>query len=415
MKYITVFLIALFLCVSTLVFAQEKNIENKNDKSKKENSKTTNTKQPKWYENTSLKIAALGYASAIDYKGNIATFGGEEMSRQFNGLLNIEGAAQLQKNISITFLLLAGPAKSDIYQREDSNVSIADLFINIDNIMNSGLNLLFGSYDTPFGDQTKFVTNNAFTFGNPFIMNSLFYSAFGGEVGTLNTMGLKIYKETKIWDLAVSINNGTDEDIDNSDNNFEYVASAGLSLGKWFRFSSSFLYSDDRLTDEKSTGFGAKLTTGIVDARINLPSIGSGTSYIKGYYGLADWDDEKPQTNDILHFWMVECKYTFYKHLYFALRYSSWIPEDHNGDRAGVSEALPTPSTAFAESVKDHHNNIELTTDQTVMRMQAALGYLKNEKLMVKLVGFYDYYEHKSQNHNTDVLGFILAINVAVE
>ncbi len=292
---------------------------------------------------------------------------------------------------------------------------VADLLIEFRNIADSGIDFTMGSYDTAFGDQVNYVTNNAAAFKNPFLMNSLFYSTFGGEVGTLNTIGMKVSKETKTWDAAVYINNGTSEDALNVDGNFEYGVKLGYTFINTFRLAASIIKSDDRKNDIDATGFEADLTAFIFDAKIELPkNFSSESSYIKGYYGSAKWSDKTPGTNDMLQFWMIELKYFIAAKLYTAFRLSAWNPEDHNGDGIGISKALQSPSAGLAATSAASLGLTGIIADQNVMRYQAALGYTYNKGLLFKVIGFFDDYEHKTVGKVTDTLGFIIAINAAI-
>ncbi|MCZ6754595.1 MAG: hypothetical protein O7E49_04710 [Gemmatimonadetes bacterium] len=135
-------------------------------------------------------------------------------------------------------------------------------------------------------------------------MNSLFYSFFGGTVGTLNTLGAMGTIETSVVDLTVALTNGTDDSAVNADGNYEIVVSLGTDYGlSGVRTAVSFIRTDD--SDRSgSTGFAADLTGVMLDFRVEIAD----RVTAKGYFSRLRFGDADPATEDDLSTWMGELR-----------------------------------------------------------------------------------------------------------
>lgn len=300
----------------------------------------------------------------------------------------ISGSVELQGGTGGGSLGLAGPG-----------VIVQDLYLQL--TPKTNFILTVGSFNNPFGEEVESLTSNAASFDNPFVLNSLFYSAFGGTVGTLNTLGVKGNYKTDVGDVTFAVSNGTDESAANADGNFEFLASAGTSrFSKRLRLAGSYMKSNDRGPAGIVTGFGANFNAWMLESRYDFPK---GT-YLKGYYGNAAYGDDNPSTKDNVKMWMAEAKYS--KSLwYVSARLSCWEPDDNNGNGAGVSSVLPNPGLAIAQG------GVTPVADQNVRRLQIGAGWSFLDNLMLKAEWFQDKYSRLSSGKSTDVNGFIVALN----
>lgn len=199
--------------------------------------------------------------------------------------------------------------------------------------------ITFGSFDTPFGLQTEGLTNNADTSGSPFILNDLFYSYFGGEVGTLNTIGIKyVHDLGKETQLTVSLTNGTSENSVNEGNNPEILLGLRQILlnGRW-TVGTSYLHSDDSddVNNPDSGSFNTKTTLWIVDNIIQL----NGEWQFANYIGAGTFNDDNAATKDNVLFAMLGLTQETYNYK-AGYRVSLWQPEDNDGNGNGFSAQL---------------------------------------------------------------------------
>lgn len=352
------------------------------------------------------------HGSVLTY-GMALGFGNRDWANQFGGALNVEGTANFSRHLSAGFALQASPGADVIGFSDGPSVAVTDLYIEYADLFMPGLRAIVGSFDVPFSDQVEVVSNNADTFRNPFLINSLFMSAWGGAVGTLNTLGIGLFYEQDVFDAAIGVTNGTDELAINIDQKFEVFAHGGFNFGQWARVAGSALYSDDR-DGAKQTGFGANLWAYVADVKVNFPSAADRKSYVKGYFGQANFGDDDGATRDGLLFWMVEGRYSFRDHLYVATRFSHWLPEDHNGDGVGISDALFSPGIAASHA---EQLGFDLIVDQQVTRLQGVVGYEDGfqdgaHPVVVKLIFLWDDYANRSGQYDTDTLGGLLVVNV---
>jgi len=354
-----------------------------------------------------------------NYMGLINTFDVDHSKavdperNQFDFAVNIDFEWKIKPNI-IIFTQLQGGTGGGSLGFVGPEPAVTDLNITFE-FDDSGLVLVIGSFDTPFGEQTEYLTNNADSFRNPFLLNSLFYSAFGGTVGTLNTLGMMGTLETKMVELTLSLTNGTSEDAGNPDGNFEWVVSLETSAGiEGFEIAGSFMQSDDFApgvsTDVPNGSFGSDFR-GWMIAGNYVPIVGA---QIKGYFGGIEYGDNVSTTKDDVSIWMGEASYGGGP-WQLAVRVSGWEPDDNNGDGAGVSAVLPNPGLSANWPSSDPTGKVTTTAgpnvDQSVMRLQVGVSWFLMDDLVAKLEYVQDDYDKALKTQLGDVNGVILLLN----
>ncbi|MFQ5542925.1 MAG: porin [Nitrospiria bacterium] len=306
---------------------------------------------------------------------------------------NIVGVVQIQSGTGGGSLGFAGPESA-----------VTDLNLTFSGSP-SGINtdVVIGSFDTPFGEQTGYLTNNANSFGNPLFLNSLFYGAFGGTVGTLNTLGVMGIFETKAADITLAVTNGGDESSSNNGGNFEYVvrAETGAVLDA-LRFGGSYMAGDDTFQPDptKADGFASDFKGWMADAHYAF----SETSHIKGYVGEVSYGDNNVATQDDVLIWMGEAAYGK-NDWQLAVRVSGWKPDDGNGDGVGMSGAIPNPG--LSSGWEDLNPN----TDQKVTRIQLGASWQLYDHLTAKVAYVSDDYDRPTAGRSTDVDGWMFLLN----
>lgn len=281
----------------------------------------------------------------------------------------------------------------------NQQVEVTDLFVEIKALDKPDVTLTIGSFDTPFGEEVGSLSNNADVGNNAMIQNSLFYAAYGGNMGTLNTLGVMAGLSAGIFDLTGAITNGTDESANNSDGNYEFVASLGVTPLTGLRLAGSYVNSDDTEPSGFS-GFGAKFDGWLGEAKYDF----SENAYIKGYFGEMTYGDENPATRDDVTVWMGEARYGQGR-WHLAARISGWDPDDADGSGVGMSTALPNPGRSIAQG------GIAVVTDQEVQRIQIGAGYRLYDGLSLRAEWFQDDYDRPSSGRSTDVDGVIVALS----
>ena len=269
--------------------------------------------------------------------------------------------------------------------------------------------MTFGSFDTPFGQQVPFLSNNADTFSNALILNPLLYSALAGPMGTLNTLGLMSYSPTKYGDITVAVTNGTDESASNPDGRFETVVSykKELGAGRW-SLGGSVMSTHDR--SDSGSGFNADLDAAIIDLHVNPNESWS----FKTYFAQLNYEDGAA-TDDRVNAWSVEGKWTSqYTGLSIASRISAWQPQDSNGDRSPNLDGegnringLPNPGMSVAQ------NGVAPVVDQNVIRYELGVTYGMAENMQFKAEVFYDQYDKKTAGESTNTPGALSYVNIA--
>lgn len=348
--------------------------------------------------------AFLGVFNSLDQQ-DVPT--GSEARRQFDYAANIDFLWNINRKMRVTVQFQLGSGEGSLGLGE-SSVAVTDLNLEVD--VNDWFTATIGSFDTPFGWDTPYLTNNGDTSNNPLVLNSLFYSAFAGtNTGTLNTLGVKGEFALGNGTLVLAVTNGTDEASLNPDGNFEIVVSAqtppllgGLKLG------GSYIASNDR-SESGSSGSASDFKGWMVDGRFK-----AGRSFsASGYYGQLTYGDQWDATDDDVTIWKAEFRYDVApERFYITGRISDWNPGSN-----GINANLLVPNPGF---------NRQLGTwaylAQKIRRFEAGVGYFFNPKVLLKAQWFFDDYQWDASvmplngiaasNMDAGTRGFILALNV---
>lgn len=272
--------------------------------------------------------------------------------------------------------------------------------VNLEYSHDSGAVFTFGSYDTPFGQETNYLTNNADSTKSVFLNNSLLYSAFAGPAGTLNTLGLKTEKETSFGDITLSLSNGTGENAANENDTFEYLVGYGTDkLAKDLYVSATYMYSDDSAdaSSEITNSFQSEFSAWVIDAKYDFAN----DVALKAYVGGLTYNDGNSDTKDGVQVAMLELHKKSDKKM-FGARVSLWQPEDSNGDGTGMSADLPFPGYSTSTTT------FTQVGDTSITRYQVGGGVEFEPNVWLKGEAFVDQVE-EGENVN----GVILYVNAA--
>jgi len=341
----------------------------------------------------------LGLFDALQQDERAAT---DPVRSQFEFAINIDLEWQISPHVR-GFANLQSGTGGGVFGFQGPALNVTDLNLVFDADLSGpveAVSLTLGSFDTPFGEETAFLTNNGNSFGSPFVINSLFYGVFGGTVGTLNTLGAMGRIETSFADLTVALTNGTDDSAVNADGNYEIVVSLGTDYGlSGLRTAISFIRSDD--SDRSgSTGFAADLTGVMLDFRVEIAD----RVTAKGYFSRLRFGDGDAATEDDLSAWMGELR--------VGTVDSTRRPgcpagtrDDSDGGGSGTSAVLPNSGLAVSLG------GISPVLDQAIRRIQAGVGRAIHDNLVIKGEWFFDDYRRLSAGPSTDVLGVIVSVN----
>jgi hypothetical protein len=319
-------------------------------------------------------------------------------NRQFDAAANLDILWKIHHKVKGNIQLQMGTGFGSL-DFAISSVVVTDLNIEID--IHPKFQLTLGSFDTPFGADTPYLSNNANTLENSFFLNSLFYGVFAGtDVGTLNTIGLKGYYHNKLGHLTAAVTNGTDESALNPDGNFGFVIST-LSTPLLDRFQAgiSFIHSADS-SKSGSSGTGASFSAGLIDAIYEYNS----NAYVRTYLGLLGYDDKNKNTKDEVVIWKLEGRYPVL-HGYFAARVSSWLPKEVGTDTSAVNNIIPPAGTGWRQ------RPLTQVIDQRVYRYQLGFGWPVVEDMYLKLEIYYEDYLTETKGVPYDITGFIVGLN----
>jgi hypothetical protein len=355
--------------------------------------------------NVSVTGHYLGVYNDFHQQNRVAT---DPERRQFDYAANIDVNWKISDRITGLFQLQGGPGGGGIPLGDPQignpafDVVITDLAAVIKVADEPNLTVTLGSFDMPFGSEVANLTNNANATGNPFFLNDIFYSPFGGLTGTLNTVGALASASWSIFDATAVVSNGTDESATNPDGKFAFLGGVGVTPVSGLRIAASYLTSDD--TEPRgNSGLGANLEGWMVDGRYEFME---GT-WIRGYYGNVELGDENPSTRDDVRIWAGEMRHGWQK-WHLAARISGWDPDDDDGSGAGMSAALRNPGLAL-----NYADGIAIVTDQSVRRLQIGVGYQWLENFQVKAEWFQDNYDRPSGGRTSDVSGVIFGVQGA--
>ena len=319
-------------------------------------------------------------------------------NRQFDAAANLDVLWQIHKQVrgNIQFQMGTGFGSLSFAA---SAIVVTDLNVEID--IHPKFQLTVGSFDTPFGAETPYLTNNANSLENSFYINTLFYGAFAGtDLGTLNTIGVKGVWSGRLGELSGAITNGTDESAYNPDGNFGFVLS-GISAPVWnsFKGGLSLIYSADSSKSGSSgtaTNFSGMLIDALFEPEKNM--------FIRGYAGLMNYDDNNGATKDDVWVWKLEGRYPIAKG-YLAARISTWLPSETGSDSIATAPKIPEAGTGWRV------RQIQPLGNQQVYRYQLGFGWPVFEGMYFKMEAFYDYHAQKYQNDVIDILGIIVGLN----
>ncbi len=328
---------------------------------------------------------------------------------QFDFAVNIDFEWKIKSNITVATQLQGGTGGGSL-GFVGPEPAVTDLNVTFE-FEHPGLILVIGSFHTPFGEQTEYLTNNADSFGNPLLLNSLFYSAFGGTVGTLNTLGVMGTFETEIIEFTLALTNGTSESAENPDGNFGWVVSVETNAGiEGFEIAGSFMQSDDLATGVSTTApngsFGADFQGWIVDGQYAPIK----SAQFKGYFGDIEYGDNVSATKDEVAIWMGEATYG-HGPWQLAIRLSGWDPADDNGNGSLNLTKHPIPNPGISSGWPTDKTSPEPNTDQKVVRLQAGISWLLVDDLVAKLEYVQDNYSKPVTTKLGDITGVILLLN----
>jgi hypothetical protein len=348
-------------------------------------------------DNVNLSGAFLGAFNTIKQDNRADT---EEHRSQFDFAANINMEWKIKKNITGVFQFQASPGDGSL-AFPGPETQITDLNITFA-FEDPDICLTVGSFDTPFGEQTGYLTNNADAFRNPLFLNSLFYSAFAGApTSTLNALGIRGTLSSNHLDATLAVTNGTDATADNQDGNFGVSGILGLtpsSLEK-LRLAVSLMYSKDN-SEAGTSGFRAEFSAFLAEGRYRIDD----NAHIAGYCGLTKYGDGNTGTDDEVIVCMGQFRYGIDR-WHLAVRVSGWSPGDDNGDDAGISQYIPNPGLAIEQA------GVVPYTDQNVRRIQIGGGFAFDDNLVLKGEIFQDNYSKTSDDESTDVEGLIVTLN----
>jgi len=351
-----------------------------------------------WADETAKINVSGSYLGLFNFLDQQNAASSHSKRQQFDIGANINFEWQFHPNIT-GVIQFQGSTGEGSLGLANSQPSITDL--NIVWQILDDFNLTLGSFDTPFGEKTNSLSNNANTFANTFFLNSLFYSAFAGTpIGTLNTVGLMTHFKHKYYYFTMAVTNGTDESAINSDGNVEFVSRITSRLfNDRLLLAGSMMFSDDS-SASGSTGSGSEYSAWMLEAMI--PDFNSFS--VNSYFGTLTYNDGITMTKDDVQIYMLELLYK--STLWSAgIRISGWSPKDSNGDRAGFSPFIPNPGLSLdLGSI--------IPADQKVMRIQLGGGYHFAETLMFKIELLMDKYDRKTNGKDSNTIGVISGLNM---
>jgi hypothetical protein len=334
--------------------------------------------------------AYLGGFNAIKQRNH-------EKRVQFDYAANVDVNFELNDQLSGIVQFQMSPGSGTLGFSGDG-VVVTDLNI-VYTDENYPVTITAGSFDTPFGQQTAHLSNNADTLNNALIINPLLYSAFAGPMGTLNTLGVMSIYESQNGNITIAITNGTDESAANPEGTLEVVGFVESSplLNDKLTLGASYMKSDDKGNSANNlSGFKADFSAWMLDAHAQITEKLTGKAYISG---LTYGDDDVATDDDVIS-WMTEGAYRL-GHYQLSGRISGWHPKDNDG--IGSSTTLRNPGLATQGTVN---------TDQDIIRYEVGLDYFFSERVVLRSEVFWDNYSKINPNGNTDVVGALAFVNV---
>ena len=341
-------------------------------------------------------VLSIHIFSAIDT--NKLTIGGtylgifnsfEENQTQFDYAANIDFSYSLNKDLKGYIQLQSGAGNGTIGLAEPE-VALTDIMlIYTPTFICKEMSLTFGSFDTPFGYNSEFLSNNADTLSSPYVLNSLPFAALGGQMGTLNTLGVKLKNKFKYIDLITSISNGTSETSYNENRTFEKLTQVSLhSFIKNLRITGSIFNSDD-LADTQDS-FNSDVDATLIEINYGLLNW-----YEFKYKAYNFYFDDGTSAEDNTKAYEFEINYNKTPIL-IGLRASFWRPESET-----MSTATPSPSLLGTASNSDKVDRYQLTS-----------GYYFDTNILFKLELISELTENNTGGNKETNNGFITGFNV---
>lgn len=332
----------------------------------------------------------LGLANYVGQENDV--FDNNER-QQFDYAVNLDFTWSFTERITGIAQLQSSPGRGSFgFPGPEPVVSDLNLRITFPKLSSI---LTVGSFDAPIGVSTEFLTNNADATANAFFLNSLYFSALGGETGTLNAVGVMGEFEADFVKIALSGFNGMHETSSNADGVFSLAVRQIFSPIKEFRIASSFVYGRDAI----SNSYTGKTRTWLADAEY----LSTGGVFFRAYYGDLVYEVEGTFTRDDMRVWMGE--FGIKNELWgAAVRLSGWFPEDDNGNYAGVTPITPPVGFAIRQGVATPPR------DQDVIRSQIAASAAIVDGLSLKAEYFHDDYKRLTQDESTDINGATLLL-----
>ncbi len=318
--------------------------------------------------------------------------------RQFDAAGNLDLVWQVHHRVkgNIQLQMVTGGSHLGL---ATATVTVTDL--NLEFTLHRNLYLTVGSFDAPFGMEVPGLSNNAYTSGNAFFLNSLTYGAVvGSNMGTLNTIGVMGDVHCKLGRLSLALSNGTDESALNPDGNFAVIVSGVTKyLFSGFRTGASFIYSPDTSVSGAS-GTGSHFTGWLLDGQFKIRK----ESAITAYYGMLKYDDARPDTRDLVTVAKLEASLVMAE-FRCAGRLSAWLPRQAAAGLP-VNELLPVPD------IHRQLSSLRGAPTQEIWRYQLGISWQLMEKLLLKTEWFYENFRVESdQFKNHDFHGIILGVN----
>jgi hypothetical protein len=311
---------------------------------------------------------------------------------QFDYAVNLDFNLTFSDKLTGIIQLQTGPGNGSLgFQGPESVLTDVSLSYAADD----RTTFTFGSFDTPFGDETGWLTNNADSFNQPFLLNNLLYSSFAGPVGTLNTLGVMIEKSMYRLTSTFSLTNGTGETAVNESNTFEVVARESVAITDDLHISLSGMYSNDgdEYGDDDTNGFGIDFRAYLFELYFN-----NGSMFIGSSYGWLEYDDNNSFTSDFVTYYALQAGKSIQKFTISA-RYSNWAPDDTNNVSAGI------PSVGLGGDYGSYAVNVQ----SKITRYQLGLSYLLSNRFTLNSEIIIDDYDNELSE---DVTGLIMYLNI---
>jgi len=319
-----------------------------------------------------------------------------DVNAQFDYAVNLDFEFDINESLSGIVQLQTGPGNGVLgFQGPEAVLTDVSLLYEAEGIGH----VTFGSFDTPFGDETNRLTNNADSFNQPFLLNNLLYSAFAGPVGTLNTLGGMLVTEKGRFQTTVSLSNGTGESALNERNTFEVTAREVVRVTESFSVAASVMLSNDRAEagNEDTNSFGVDFFGTLVELFYQQNNF-----FIGGHLGSLTYDDENATTSDHVLTSMIQVGLT-QGNTTFSARASTWNPDANGGDDSLLSSGLQ----AIGLGVDVDEYRVSAASD--IIRYQLGVSHRVSDTMTLNSEFVIDDYGLAS---NRDVSGLITYLNV---